>query len=154
MIKFSERGRSRFRRAAGPGQTGLSHQIGAYPHGLAPLCRQVPVQSAVHHAKSRNDEQREADEIESKDRVRHKRVECLVGEIAGVIQRIAPLLPGREARKEHQRCGVEQKDRLIRVGGPGQPERGGPDDLAEPGPSGEPVDQEEETGGKKKKSTP
>ena len=64
------------------------------------------------------------------------RQEGLGGEVAGVIQAVALLAKGREAREEDQRRGMEQEDRLIGIGGPGQPHGGGPGDAAIARPAG------------------
>src|SRR6056297_866136 len=103
------------------------------------LLRQVAAEMAVDQPENPDDHQREQDEIACKDRVGHERVEGLVGEVIGVIERIAALLPGREAREEDQRRGVKEKDRLVGVGGPGEAQHGGPDDPAKPRHAGEAV---------------
>ena len=81
---------------------------------------------------SRNEESGE-------DRVGHERVERLVREVACVVERVALLLRRREAGHEDQRGGVEQEDRLVRVGGPGEPQHRRPDDPPEPRQAGQTV---------------
>ncbi len=86
----------------------------------------MPVEAAIDQTEQADDAQGQEDEIEGKDRVRNEGIECLVGKEIGVIKRIAFLLPRRKAREKDERGGVEKKDRLVRIGGPGKPQHGGP----------------------------
>src|SRR6056297_266136 len=103
------------------------------------LLWQVAVEVAVDQPENPDDDQREQDEIARKDRVGHEGVEGLVGEVIGVIKRVAALLPGRKAGEKDQCGGVKEKDRLVGIGGPGEAQHGGPDDPAKPGHPGEAI---------------
>ena len=54
----------------------------------------MPVQVFPGDTEHRDHDKCKQDEIARKNRVGDKRVKCLVSEIAGVVQRVAPLLPG------------------------------------------------------------
>jgi hypothetical protein len=99
----------------------------------------VAVEARVDGAEDPDDEEREEHEIDRHDRVGDEGVERPVGEVVGVIERIAPLLEGGEGREEDERGGMEQEDRLVRVGGPGEPHRGGEGDAAELLPAGQAI---------------
>src|SRR5699024_3993654 len=77
--------------------------------------RQMTVQPRVDPPEDEDDAERAEDEVGAGDRVGDEGVEGLFGEIAGVVERVPLLAPGREAGEEHQRRGVKEKDRLVRV---------------------------------------
>ena len=100
------------------------------------LLGQVAVEAPVDQAEEAHDDQCQDDEVSRQDRVGYERVERLVGKELGVIERIPHLPAHRERREKHQRGGMKQKDRLVRIGGPRQPQHGGPDDPFEARPAG------------------
>src|SRR6056297_1960657 len=109
------------------------------PQTRPDLLWQVPVQIAVRKPEDADDREGEEDEIEGDDRIGDEGIECPVGEELGVVERVAALLPCGKAREEHERRRVEEKDRLVGIGGPGKAEHGGPGDALELGPPREAV---------------
>ena len=103
------------------------------------LLRQMSIEAAVDGAKDRDDAEGQQDEKPSQDRVGDEGIEGLIGEVIGIIKRVAALLPGGKAGKEYQSRGMEQKDRLVGIGGPGQPQHCRKGDAAKPGQSGQPI---------------
>ena len=57
----------------------------------------MSIETRVDKAKNADDHQSEQDEIKGQNRIGNEGVEGLIGEIAGVIEGIAALLPGWEA---------------------------------------------------------
>ena len=117
----------------------LSDQLWTQANFAAGVAWQVPVQPSVHKTEHTDQREGQKDEIKGDDRIGHKGVEGLVRKVIGVIERVTPLLERRKAGKEHQRRGVEQKDRLVGVGRPAKAQHGRPQDAAEPGKAGDAV---------------
>src|SRR5690606_11355920 len=72
--------------------------------------RQMPVEPAVDQPEYRDHREGEQDEVHGDDGVGDERVEGPRCEIGRVVERVALLLEGREAREIDQRGGVEEED--------------------------------------------
>ena len=113
----------------------LPDQIGTQANFTALGLWQVPVKARIDQTEDADDTKRQQDEITGKNWIGHEGVEGFVGKIAGVIERVAPLLPRWETAEKHQRRGVKQENRFVRIGGPSKAQRGRPDHPAKTRPA-------------------